>query len=470
MIDDDQQAKDAEQLRKLGYAQELLRGMGGFSNFALSFSIISILTGAVTLYGHGLKYGGPLVMLLGWPLVCVMTLFVAASIAQLASSFPTAGALYHWSAMLGGPGLGFFTAWFNLLGQVAITAGVNYGLAELLNALFGWPPDRAHVLGIYAVLLVVQALLNHLGVKVVAVLNDFSAWYHIGGVVVLVGAVLLFAKRQPASFLLSKFNGSDHAYVYAFLVGLLQAQWTFTGFDASAHVTEETRDPARNAPWGVFLSVVVSGVVGFVMLVVVTLAISDLPAAVAAQNSFLAVLEQGLGHKGVILGAIVAAAMWFCGVSSVTSNSRMMYAFARDDGMPLSRYLKQVSPRFKSPHVAVWVSAALAFVVAVWAQAYSAMVALSTIALYASYAVPIAVGLSARSSGKWQRRGPWDLGGYSAVVNAVAILWIAVITVLFVLPPNELAGYTFGGAFVALCVYWFAYMRKRFVGPRVTAG
>src|SRR4051812_3024660 len=103
-----QQSRDAEQLRSLGYKQQLLRDVGGFSNFALSFSVISILTGAVTLYGHGLRFGGPFVMAVGWPLVTVMTLAVAASLAQLASSFPTAGALYHWSSILGGKGLGFF--------------------------------------------------------------------------------------------------------------------------------------------------------------------------------------------------------------------------------------------------------------------------------------------------------------------------------------------------------------------------
>src|SRR2546421_7304467 len=90
--------RDAEQLRRLGYAQQLLRGLGGFSNFALSFSIISVLTGAVTLYGHGLRFGGPLVMSAGWPLVAVMTLFVASSPAQLASAYPTAGGLLHMSA------------------------------------------------------------------------------------------------------------------------------------------------------------------------------------------------------------------------------------------------------------------------------------------------------------------------------------------------------------------------------------
>src|SRR3954469_2374216 len=99
--------RDAEQLERLGYAQRLLRDMGGFANFALSFSIISVLTGAVTLYGHGLRFGGPLVMSVGWLFVTIMTLAVAASLAQLASAFPTAGALYHWAAILGGKGWGF---------------------------------------------------------------------------------------------------------------------------------------------------------------------------------------------------------------------------------------------------------------------------------------------------------------------------------------------------------------------------
>ena len=129
---DEQKDEDARALSHLGYAQQLLREMGGFANFALSFSIISILTGAVTLYAHGLKYGGPLEMTLGWPLVTVLTIPVAASLAQLASAYPTAGALYHWSAILGGRGAGFVTAWLNTIGQFAITAGIDYGLADFL--------------------------------------------------------------------------------------------------------------------------------------------------------------------------------------------------------------------------------------------------------------------------------------------------------------------------------------------------
>jgi amino acid transporter len=165
----------------------------------------------------------------------------------------------------------------------------------------------------------------------------------------------------------------------------------------------------------------------------------------------------------------VIGAMWFCGLSSITSNSRMLFAFARDGGLPGSRHLAKVSPRFRSPHVAVWVSAVFALLVALWADAYSAMVALSTIALYASYALPIAIGWRARRNGVWSVRGPWHLGRASGLVNLIAVVWVAIVTVLFVLPPNQLAGYTFAGCLALLALYWFAFMRSRFQGPKVRA-
>ncbi|HMC35299.1 MAG TPA: amino acid permease [Myxococcales bacterium] len=458
--------QDAAQLRRFGYAQQLLREMGGFANFAISFSIISILTGAVTLYGHGLKYGGPLEMTLGWPLVSLLTLPVAASLAQLASSYPTAGALYHWAALHGGRSAGFFTAWLNCIGQFAITAGIDYGLAQFAAALLGIPEERT--LFVYAGVLLSHAVLNHLGVRLVARLNDLSAWVHIAGVAVLVGALVLFAPHQGAEFLLTRFTDAPRPYWLGFLLGLLQAGWTFTGFDASAHVSEETHDPTRNAPWGIFLSVAVSGVAGWALLLAVTLAIGDLGAAAAAENPFIHVLRSALGTRlGGALVWVAVLAMWFCGLSSVTSNSRMLFAFARDGGLPFSRQVAAVSERYRSPHVAVWVSAAAAFVVAIWARAYSAMTALSTIALYASYGLPIWVGLRARRSGRWTRMGPWHLGRWSTAVNAAALIWICALTVLFVLPPNQVAGYTFAGALALLCAYWIFWMRARFKGPPV---
>ena len=451
--------RDAEQLRRLGYAQQLLRDMGGFANFALSFSIISVLTGAVTLYGHGLRYGGPFQMLAGWPLVTLFTLTIACSLAELASRYPTAGALYHWSSILGGRGAGFFTAWLNTIGQFAITAGIDYGLAEFASAMLGM---RDRPLGLYCAILFSHAALNHLGVRLVGRLNDLSAWVHLAGVAVIVGSLASFAPHRDASFLLEKLHDPSMPYPYAFAVGLLQACWTFTGYDASAHVCEETHDPSRNAPWGIFLSVAVSGVAGYALVLAVTLAIPDLRAAAAADNPFIYTLNHALGPR--LGGALVwtaMAAMWFCGLASVTSNSRMLFAFARDGGLPFSRALASVDGRFKSPAVAVWTSAAMALLVALWADAYAAMVALSTLALYASYGLPILCKLR---RGRFDA-GPWSLGRWSGTVNGLAVGWIGAATVLFVLPPNQLAGVTFAACLAALTLYWFVWARHRFRGP-----
>jgi amino acid transporter len=459
---------DANALASLGYTQELFRGMGGFTSFALSFSIISILTGAVTLYGHGLVHGGPLSVTLGWPVVTLLTLPIALSLAELASAIPTAGALYHWSAMLGGRGLGFFTAWLNTIGQFAITAGIDYGLAGFVVELLGLPDSKVVLLSVYAALLVSHAALNHVGVRVVALLNWVSAFWHVLGVIVLAGAVAFLAPHQPASFLVARHAPAGMGAGYAFLVGLLQAAWTFTGYDASAHATEETHDPSRNAPRGILTAVVVSGIAGYLLLLAVTLAVPDLEAAAKATNPFIAVLRGALGERlGDALTWMVLVAMWFCGLASVTSNSRMLWAFARDGGLPASRFFARVSPRFRVPAVAIWTSVAAAFGVAVWADAYAAVTALSTLALYASYALPIVAAVIARRAGRFGRRGPFHLGRWSGLVNGLAIAWVAVATVLFVLPPNDLAGETFALLLALLAFYWLTFMRTRFPGPKL---
>src|SRR5262245_21109677 len=264
---------DEQELGKLGYAQELFRTMGGFSNFAISFSIISILTGAVTLYGHGLRMGGPAEMAFGWPLVSIFTLAVAMSMAELASALPTSGAMYHWSCRLGGKGWGWFTAWFNIIGQIATIAGIDYGCALFITPLLGIDSTNQNLLLVYAAILISHALINHFGIRLVARLNDLSVTVHIIGVIVIVGALLLFAPKQPIGFFFARITSNTEGWPYwwAFIIGLLQAMWTFTGYDASESVSEETVDPRRRGPWGMVMAVVVLGFIECFLLV--TLAI-----------------------------------------------------------------------------------------------------------------------------------------------------------------------------------------------------
>lgn len=466
-----QVAKDIKDLHQFGYAQELFREMGGFSNFAISFSIISILTGAVTLYGFGINMGGPGVMGFGWPLVTIFVLLIAASMAELASAIPTSGALYHWSAVLGGPAWGWFTAWFNLIGQMTITAGIDFGCAMFAAPLLGMGESWTNFLIVYAVILVMHGLLNHYGIRLVARLNDLSAVYHMVGVAILVGALLLFVPKHDINlpFMIGKFGNASYPVWWAFMLALLQAQWTYTGYDGSAHVTEETVDPRHRGPWGVYLSVAVSAIFGYVMLLAVTASIQDLGAVQAASNPYIAAVEGALGTVwGRAMLWIVTIAMWFCGLSSITANSRMIFAFARDGGMPFSSTWATVSKKYRTPVAAIWMSVVVAFLFAIWSGAYPVITSISTLALYISYLAPVLLKFYKQMKGEFRPEhfGPWNLGSWSPVVNVLALVWGVIISILFAVPPNQLAGYTFGGLTVLLIIYWVGWERKRFKGPK----
>lgn len=466
-----QNDQDAKDLAKMGYAQELLRDMGGFSNFAISFSVISILTGATQLFGYGLQHGGPLQMSLGWLLVSFFTMAVALSMAELASAYPTAGALYHWSSFLGGRAMGWFTACLNTMGQFAILAGIDWGLANFIIGLVGGPATPSTTNAVFAILLFSHALLNHLGIRVVAWLNDFSAWYHIAVVFFILIVLCLKGFAQPVSFLF-KFSSTDgFSHPYSFMVGLLLAQWTLTGYDASAHVTEETHDPRRNAPWGIFIAVAVSIVFGFLMLAAITLSIPDLAQATAfGDNALIEVMKLRLGPgMGAALVWLICGAMWLCGLGAMTSASRMVFAFSRDGGLPAAKVWAKVSKKYQTPANAIWGLFGFALLLAVSIKDYSAVLSIAVICLYLSYGLPIVARLYARLTGKGGEIGPWNLGVFSTPIAVVAILWIAFISVVFVLPPNQQAGQMMLKVIIVLLAIWFFWSRARFKGPKYHA-
>lgn len=464
-------SRDQEDLGRFGYAQQLFRSMGGFSNFAISFSIISILTGAVTLYGYGLQMGGPLEMTLGWPLATLFTLAVAASMAEMCSAYPTSGAMYHWAADLGGPGWGWLVGWLNIIGLVAALAGINYSCAQFVLPFLGATLTEKNIFLTLVFILLNQALLNHYSVRLVAWLNDLSVAVHIAGVILLVGALFCCAPRQPASFLLTASNSNGTSpYWWAFLLGLLQAQWTFTGFDASAHLSEETADPRRRAPWGMVLSVAVSGVVGYLLLLALTLAIPSVTSVLSARDAggqptpaAIAILQSGLGAKaGNAMAALASMAMWFCGLSAVASASRTLFALARDHGAPLSDWLRSVNPKHGTPGPAIWTIALAALAAMAWTKAIPVVTSLSTVALYASYLTPIVLGLRRR---RWQGEAVWNLGRWSRAVNVVAIGYTVLICVVLVAPPNQLAGGTFAALICLLGALYRLRVRQRYQGP-----
>ncbi|MBV9856362.1 MAG: amino acid permease, partial [Streptosporangiaceae bacterium] len=309
---------DERRLHELGYAQELLRRMSGFSNFAVSFTIISILSGCLTLYGYGMNTGGPSIIVWGWPIVGIMTLFVGLAMAEVCSSFPTAGGLYYWSAKLArknGAAWSWFTGWFNFLGQVAVTAGIDFGAAFFINALLNlqWGVSTAHwvTILIFAIVLAVHGVMNQFGIRLVALLNDVSVWWHILGVLIIVGVVTFGLKagasHASAKFVftgLRNFSGFHIGWWYILPVGLLMAQYTFTGYDASAHMTEETHSAARSGPRGIVMSILISLIAGWVLLIGITFAIQQRDYAGEAAQSTAAPAQiwiDSIGRTGAEL-------------------------------------------------------------------------------------------------------------------------------------------------------------------------
>src|SRR4051812_8694527 len=201
---------DARTLHRLGYAQVLYREMGGFSNFAISFTIISILAGCLTSYFIGFNDGGPVAVVWGWLLVGGFVTLVALGMGEVASAMPTAGAIYYWSSKLGSPAWGWFTGWFNLIGQIGVTAAIDYGAAIFWTALMNlWFPsvgtDTHTVFITFSAIMAAHLLLNLNGVRLLGRLNSISARWHMVGVLVIVFVLIIVPDHhQSASFVFGK--------------------------------------------------------------------------------------------------------------------------------------------------------------------------------------------------------------------------------------------------------------------------
>ncbi|KAH9608833.1 hypothetical protein KSS87_014305 [Heliosperma pusillum] len=454
-------------LHELGYKQELKRDLSVVSNFAFSFSIISVLTGITTLYNNGLQYGGPVVMVYGWFVAGFFTMFVGSSMAEICSSYPTSGGLYYWSAKLAGPSWAPFaswiTGWFNIVGQWAVTTSVDFSLAQLIQVIIllstggknggGYQASKYVVIGIHGGLLLLHAILNSLPISWLSFFGQLAAAWNVAGVFVLMILIPLVATEKASTkFVFTHFNTDNgdgiNSRIYIFVLGLLMSQYTLTGYDASAHMTEETKDADKNGPKGIISAIGISIVVGWAYILGITFAVTDIPSLLDTENDaggyaiaqvfYLAFKGRyGNGIGGIICLGIVAVAIFFCGMSSMTSNSRMAYAFSRDGAMPFSSVWHKVNKQ-EVPINAVWMSAFISFCMALTSLgslvAFEAMVSIATIGLYIAYALPIFFRVTLAR--KYFVPGPFNLGRYGVFIGWVAVLWVVTISVLFSLPVS----------------------------------
>ncbi|EES01047.2 hypothetical protein SORBI_3003G214400 [Sorghum bicolor] len=496
---------DDVKLRLLGYKQQLKRDLSVVANFSVSFSIISVITGVTTLYGTGLQFGGPVTMVYGWPIAGAFTVAVGLAMAEICSAYPTSGGLYFWSARLcthrrWGPFAAWLTGWFNVVGQWAVTTSVDYSLAQLIQVIIllatggknggGYLASKYVVIAFHAAILLSHAVINSLPITVLSFFGQFAAAWNMLGVFVLMIAVPTVAtERASAEFVFTHFNTDNGAGIrsnlYIFVLGLLMSQYTLTGYDASAHMTEETKNADKNGPIGIISAIGISILVGWGYILGITFAVKDIPYLLSPDNDaggyaiaevfYLAFKSRyGSGVGGIACLGVVAVAIYFCGMSSVTSNSRMAYAFSRDGAMPFSSVWHKVNGQ-EVPINAVWLSAFIALCMALPSLgslvAFQAMVSIATIGLYISYALPILFRVTLAR--KYFVPGPFNLGRYGVLVGWVAVLWVATITVLFSLPvtypvTKDTLNYTpvaVGGLFVLVLGSWVLSARHWFKGP-----
>ena len=454
-----QMGEDERELADLGYKQELHRGWSSFTNFAISFTIISVLAGCFTNFGFAWNAGGPIAISIGWPVLCAFVLLVAFSMAELTSAFPTAGGPYWWSAKLGSPGWSWITGWFNIVGLVGIVAGVGYGAAFFLQAtlaLYG-----VNILGInfatanpttilhqdfllFLIILVGYTVVNIFADRLLAIFNNVSVGWHVLGVIVIIALVAFVpSHHQSLSFVFGqRFNNTGFHngattgpffWLYVLPLGFILTMYTQTGYDASAHTAEETRGAARAAAQGVWRSVFYSAIAGWAVLLALLFAATHVTAITKLGGGSIPLIETGLSTWAAkVVLIICTVGQLFCGAAGLTSASRTWYAFSRDRGMPGWALFRRVTIK-RVPLYAVLAVSVASLIITIPAYfgtktgvpwAYFAITAICTVGLYLAYIIPVYLRL--RQGDKFSP-GPWTLGRHYKWINILAIAFVVLV-------------------------------------------
>ena len=471
---------DEQQLADMGYKQELSRGWSAFTNFAISFTIISVLAGTFTNFSFAWYHGGPVGVTYGWPILLIGVMAVVFSMSELTSKYPTAGGPYWWAYALGGKGWSWMTGWFNIVGLIGIVAGVGYGVTLFLAPLLGLYgvnvlgvdfTDTQHVLaeqfGLFVLILIFYTVVNIFADRFLAVMNNISVWWHVLGILIVIG-VLVFVPdhHQSAHFVLtdrinlSTVKGGVTSGLGFFLlvlpVGFTVTMYTMTGYDASAHTAEETRGAATTAARGLWQAAFYSGIAGYIVLLAFLFAANDVGAINDSFGFAGTIFTSALDPWAAKLVFIIAVvAQLFCGAAGLTSASRTWYAFSRDRGMPGWYIFRRVN-RDRVPFNAVIAVSFFALLISIpalfgknnFAFAFFAITGICTVGLYIAYIIPVYLRLR---KGDEFEPGPWTLGKKYRWVNTIGIIFV-VLVVYALDVPYEAIGLPWNSGFDATTV------------------
>jgi amino acid transporter len=500
---------DEEMLAELGYKQELNRSWSGFSNFAISFSIISILAGCFTTFSSGWNGGGPAAIAWGWPILAALILCIGLCLAELVSAYPTSGGIYWWASKLGGPKAGYYTGWLNLIGLLAIVASVAYGCATFLDLTLGffstsWHSGSLNTIFLFFIaILVIAAIVNIFSSHLLAMVNNVSVWWHVfGAAAVILILVLVPAHHASASMVFTStvnntgfFGGKTHGFGFLIVVlpiGGLLTQYTITGYDASAHLSEETHSAADTAAKGMWRSIFYSAIGGWILLLAFLFAVQNEDKVTAAGGGVATIFAQALTSRwGATVLLISTLGQFFCTMACMTSCSRMLFAFSRDGAVPGHKQWSRLSSR-RVPVAGVILTAVIGIILTSPALipvdiagapvpvAFFAVVSIGVIGLYWCFAIPI---WHRWRLGEQFKAGGWNVGAKYKWLCVIALIDVVLCSVMAFMPTSNLGVPWTSGfalkyvnytiivvpvAMIALWVYWHLSVKKWFTGPRQT--
>lgn len=490
-----QHAESEAALAKLGYVSELPRNLSMMSILGLSFAIMAVPFGLSTTLYITLTDGQSVTILYGWCLVSIISLSIAASLAEICSVYPTAGGVYYWSAMLStrkwAPMVSYIDGWLTLIGNWTVTLSINFSGGQLiLSAISLWNDDFVPnawqtVLMFWAVMLVCMCV-NIFGAKYLDLINKVCIYWTGASVIIIMITLLTMADhRRSGAFVFSHFDASASGWPsgWAFFVGLLQAAYTLTGYGMVASMCEEVQNPHREVPKAMVLSVAAAGITGVIYLVPILFVLPDVQTLLGVANGqpigllFKTVTGSAAGGFGLLF--LILGILFFAGVGALTAASRCTYAFARDGAIPASNIWSRVNPTFDIPLggllLSTTVDCLLGLIYFGSSAAFNAFTGVATICLSTSYGIPILVNvIRGRQATK---HANFSLGKFGFFINIATICWICLAIVLFCMPvaipvtPTSMnyASVVFAG-FSSVAIFWyFVSARKSFTGPPVVS-
>ncbi|KAH2778402.1 hypothetical protein KXV60_003135 [Aspergillus fumigatus] len=441
-------------LARMGYKSELPRNLSMLSILGLSFAIMAAPFGLSTTMYITLTDGQSVTIIWGWVLVTLISIAIAASLAEICAVYPTAGGVYYWSAMLStkewAPMMSFIDGWLTLVGNWTVTLSITFSTGQLiLSAISLWNEDFVAnawqtILMFWAVVLVC-AMVNIFFSKYLDLINKVCIFWTAASVIIILIVLLSMAdNRRGAAFVFGHYDASDSGWPsgWAFFVGLLQAAYTLTGYGMVAAMCEEVQNPHREVPKAIVLSVVAAGITGLIYLIPILFVlptVKDLLSVASGQPIGL-IFKTATGSAGGgfgLLFLILGIAM-FAGIGSLTAASRCTYAFARDGAIPGFRIWRKVNKRLDVPVYAVLLSAAvdclLGLIYFGSTAAFNSFTGVATICLSTSYGLPILISMV--RGRRDLKESTFSLGAFGYAINAVTVCWIVLAVVLFCMPVS----------------------------------